>query len=259
MSVSLKTIKALFARSNNQCAMPKCVSPIVQGEICLGEICHIKARSAKGPRYDPRLTAEERDNLSNLLLLCGTCHKLVDSDPGTFTPELLSEIKEIHEDGDSEITPSIIQGAELLFNALKPKRTVKAKAENHSVAISVGRDNHGPIAVNVSGRTPPPKGKYPKNSIGSDANMSGYIDYLWGLALEYWEGVAQMTPGRLGKKIKREFRLKTRTRNHIPVEKFHYLVRFLIDEMLAPSPVGKRHARQGTKLCATFEEWRKGR
>jgi hypothetical protein len=100
--------------------------------------------------------------------------------------------------------------------------------------------------------------KYAANSIGADANLVNYIDYLFGLAIDYWKGVEAMNAGRLGKKIKTKFRLKLRTRNHLSVERFEVLVEFIIEELLKPSPAGKRHLRQGTKLCRTFEEFRSG-
>jgi hypothetical protein len=123
-----------------------------------------------------------------------------------------------------------------------------------------GDGDHRDIIFNIhpSAPKPPPKSKYPANSIGADANLVLYIDYLFGLAIEYWEGVEDMNPGRLGKKIKQKFKLKLRTRNYLSVERFDQLVDFIIDDLLKPSPAGKRHLRQGTKLCRTFEEFRSG-
>jgi hypothetical protein len=72
MSYSEVTIKRLFARSQNQCAMPKCSAPLIIGETVVGEICHIRARSKKGPRFDATLSAAQRDEFPNLLLLCST-------------------------------------------------------------------------------------------------------------------------------------------------------------------------------------------
>jgi hypothetical protein len=40
--------------------------------------------------------------------------------------------------------------------------------------------------------------------------------------------------------------------------RYQELVDFIITDMLANSPAGKRHRRNGTKLCRTFEEWRDG-
>jgi hypothetical protein len=256
MSYSDVTIKRLFTRSQNQCAMPKCTSPILIGNTVVGEICHIRARRKNGPRFEPVLTAAQRDEYPNLILLCATCHKWVDSEPQTFTVDLLADIKAIHEaKGDLEVTPEIKRQSVILFQHLAPKRKVTAQASGSGVAVAVGGDNHGKIIINQPAPKKAPKSKYPANSIGADANFSGYIEYLEELAYEYWESVEAMTPGRIGLKVKRHFRLGKRTRLHLGVQRFHDLVEFLTEEVLAPSPVGKRHRKNGTKLCRTFEEW----
>jgi hypothetical protein len=56
----------------------------VIGNTVTAEICHIKAQSAGGPRYDPDQTDKERHGFDNLLLLCGDHHKVVDADPATY-------------------------------------------------------------------------------------------------------------------------------------------------------------------------------
>jgi hypothetical protein len=257
MSVQLTTIKRLFAKSGNQCAMPRCTAPIIVGAIPVGQICHIRARSKKGPRYDATMTADERNAYANLMLLCRTCHRLVDADEATYTPELLTEIKEIHErSADCEITPKVAREAELLFATLITSKTAYAKAQRQGVAIAVGGDNNAPITVHQSHERRVPKNKYPANSIGADANMGGYVEYLVGLGIDYWKSAPEMTPGRLGKKIKIKFRLKTRTRQYIPVSRFEELVDFIVSEILMPSPAGKRNIRIGRRVCRTFEEWK---
>lgn len=259
MSVKVTTIKRLYAKSSNQCAFPKCTAPIIVDDIVVGEICHIKARRKNGPRYDPTLSATDRDSYENLLLLCRTCHKLIDADPERYTSEVLKEFKHKHEARDiCEITPQLAHDAQLLIQSLKKEPKTSAKASSQGVAIAISGDVKAPITVNQSTQRKPLASKYPKNAIGSDANMAGYVDYLFGLGVDYWKNVPNMTPGRLGKKIKTKFRLKTKTRNHIPVERFKELVDFMITEILKPSPVGKKHSREGTKLCRTFNEWRYG-
>ena len=48
-----KTVRRLFALSGNMCAFPGCSLPVVESAGTItGEICHIKARSKDGPRYD---------------------------------------------------------------------------------------------------------------------------------------------------------------------------------------------------------------
>lgn len=237
--------------------MPQCSAPIVLNDIPVGEICHIKARSKKGPRCDASLTQAEKDDYPNLLLLCRTCHKLVDSDETTYTSELLTNIKELHEKGGGlEITPQVSREAEALFQAAAGTRSVSAKSNGGGISVAVGDHNKGNITITQKAPRKSEFSRYPQNSIGADANLAGYIDYLFGLAVEYWSGVEAMNPGRLGKKIKVRFSLKSRTRHHLAVERFPDLVDFIITQMLRPSPVGRRHERNGTKLYSTFEEWR---
>ena len=91
------TIKRLFAVSGNQCAFPGCTTPLVVNDTVVAEICHIKARSPDGPRYDPDQDERDRHAFSNLLLLCPAHHKIVDDDPTTYTVERLGRIKTEHE------------------------------------------------------------------------------------------------------------------------------------------------------------------
>mgnify|MGYP003678222117 CR=1 FL=1 len=229
------------------------------GGTIVGEICHIQARRRKGPRYNPDLTLAERNEYKNLLLLCRTCHKLVDSDVETYTVEYLTELKSRQDrEGGVEMDAELRTLSEVLIAFCKPKRAVKASANDGGMAVAVGGDNHGSITLNQAAPKPAKANVYADNSIGADANMSGYIDYLFGLGVDYWKGVNGMNAGRLGKKIKRRFRLKARTRNHLSVNRFDDLAGFMIREILAPSPVGKRHRRNGTKLCRTFDEYRNG-
>ncbi len=259
MSIKLITIKRLYAKSSNQCAFPKCPSPIIVEGIVVGDICHIRARRKNGPRYDATLSIAERDGYDNLLLLCKTCHKLIDSDPIRYHPEALSRIKHQHEErGFYEITPQLAHEAQLIAESVTNKPTVSARASGQGVSIAINGDVKAPITVNQQAAQKPSASKYPKNSIGADANMAGYVDYLFDLGVDYWKNTPNMTPGRLGKKIKTKFRLKTRTRNHISVERFQELVDFIVLKILIPSPVGKKHAREGSRLYRTFSEWRYG-
>ncbi|MFD7967428.1 hypothetical protein [Streptomyces clavifer] len=56
------------------------------------------ALSDHGPRADPTLPIEARNAVSNLLLLCSTCHDIVDKNNGeAYTVEQLSRLKAEHE------------------------------------------------------------------------------------------------------------------------------------------------------------------
>jgi hypothetical protein len=241
--------------------MPKCRSPLLKGDHVLAEICHIRARRKTGARFDPNLTAKEKDEFKNLLLLCPTCHTLIDKDRKTFTSEVLFEIKDLHERGGSiEITPEISRQSILIFDKLVDSIGVQAIAENRSIAVAIGGDNHAPINIHSPQKKEKSSRGYPANSIGADANLTNYIDYLCGLYVEYMSSLESegQSWAKIGKHIKTKFRLKKRTRNHLAVERFDDLVEFLINHKLKNTPVGKKHVKAGTKLCRTFEEFRFG-
>jgi hypothetical protein len=94
-SPSIKTIKALFGRSNNNCAFPKCTIKMIdeESDTIIGEICHIEAKNPKGPRYNPSQTDEERDSFDNLILMCSIHHKVIDDDSDSYSVERLRQIK----------------------------------------------------------------------------------------------------------------------------------------------------------------------
>lgn len=83
---STDTMRRLFALSGNQCARPGCNTVLLNatGKL-VGEAAHIAAHSGGGPRYDKSMSPDERRAFENLILLCATCHTLVDKDPQTYT------------------------------------------------------------------------------------------------------------------------------------------------------------------------------
>ncbi|MBD2540597.1 HNH endonuclease [Coleofasciculus sp. FACHB-SPT36] len=94
-----KDVKILWGRSGNRCAFPGCKIELTpdSAESSLGEMAHIVAESPNGPRGDSYLTCEERDEYSNLILLCPTHHTLIDSNPEEWTVDKLKQIKREHE------------------------------------------------------------------------------------------------------------------------------------------------------------------
>ncbi|TDQ49033.1 HNH endonuclease [Permianibacter aggregans] len=63
----------------------------------IGEAAHIIAESLDGPRGQSILDISERNSYFNLILLCPTCHKLVDKDTASYPPEKLHMLKAQHE------------------------------------------------------------------------------------------------------------------------------------------------------------------
>jgi hypothetical protein len=102
------TVKKLFALSRNRCAFPNCAIPIVEplsGKVT-GRICHIKAQSQGGPRYDADQTDADRHSFENVLLLCPIHHDVIDCDPDAYTVERLTTMKTSHESGPVLSEPS---------------------------------------------------------------------------------------------------------------------------------------------------------
>jgi hypothetical protein len=60
-------------------------------------MAHIVAAVSSGPRGDGELSADDRAKYPNLILLCASCHTLVDKAPSEFPVELLKSWKESHE------------------------------------------------------------------------------------------------------------------------------------------------------------------
>lgn len=97
-SYPLRTVKRLYALSGNQCAFPGCTNVLVNKDNASNShICHIEAANESGPRFNPVLTVEQRNEYENLILLCPAHHTVVDSDPEKYTVGQLVEMKRSHE------------------------------------------------------------------------------------------------------------------------------------------------------------------
>ena len=91
------TIKALFAKSGNQCAFPECEEHLIDDERnCIGELCHIEAVNKNGPRFNHDSDDEYRRSYNNLILLCPTHHRKIDKS-NKFSKKDLKEMKISHE------------------------------------------------------------------------------------------------------------------------------------------------------------------
>lgn len=90
----------LWAASRGLCARPGCGRQLLKFDggrwITLGEIAHIRAHSAEGPRYDPEWSSRA-DSYENCLILCRDDHRVVDNNPSAYPVETLLDWKHRHE------------------------------------------------------------------------------------------------------------------------------------------------------------------
>jgi len=102
--------KLLWGRSGNECAFRGCGRPLTMvpaneggapastQPVVIGQEAHIVAEQDDGPRGDPSMSIADRNAYSNLILLCGDHHTLIDKDHGIhFSVEQLHQMKADHE------------------------------------------------------------------------------------------------------------------------------------------------------------------
>lgn len=144
MAPPTRNQKMLFALSGNECAFRGCDEPMSElransTTVILGEIAHIVASSTQGPRG--RVELEDRDDISNLLLVCRKHHKRIDADPHTYSVPVLKKIKADHEHRHSQVTeepPEPEHVTELLSASVLPVDMLPAQVY---AAVTEARSN----------------------------------------------------------------------------------------------------------------------
>ena len=102
-NISILDAKILYSRSAGHCSMPDCRRYLVLNEDAekkskqIGNIAHIRAHSSGGPRADLKYPKDKIDTYDNYILLCPTCHAIVDAQPNSYSVEDLLKIKVNHE------------------------------------------------------------------------------------------------------------------------------------------------------------------
>lgn len=98
-----KTRLFLFVRAAGRCEFDGCNRNLLEHYPTFtpgifAQMAHIWAFSATGPRGHEGVDPGELNHISNLILLCPACHKLVDQDPDRYPVSVLREFKRAHED-----------------------------------------------------------------------------------------------------------------------------------------------------------------
>src|SRR6266542_2218514 len=87
------------------CNIPLWRDSVTKSEINAANIAHIVADKADGPRGDPALSEQLKDDFSNLMLMCAPHHRLIDVDDVTGHPfDRLQRMKAAHETRIERVT-----------------------------------------------------------------------------------------------------------------------------------------------------------
>lgn len=148
-----KEMKALIALSGGVCAFPECNKRLIElgnaddDATFIGEMAHIVGDSHQGPRGDFPMSDEDRDKHTNLLLLCGDHHKIIDSQRRTYSVSVLRRIKEDHEERIRRATscptfaPSIALAREVIHSSLLAVTHLPAAVFAAPCAFHEGQDD----------------------------------------------------------------------------------------------------------------------
>ncbi|BBB11206.1 NACHT domain-containing protein [Sphingopyxis sp. FD7] len=96
---SRKTVLQIAKRAGWLCSFPTCRTLTVgatadgDGEINIGTAAHICAAAPGGPRYDEKMTPDQRSSAKNGIWMCRDHGKAIDSDVRAFTVDLLRQWK----------------------------------------------------------------------------------------------------------------------------------------------------------------------
>lgn len=101
-NISDKIRLHLFVVAGGHCEFTGCNDYLIEHHLTLtpgnfAQAAHIVAFKEKGPRGNAPDRPDDINSITNLMLLCGKCHKLVDDNPLEHPRERLEEMKRAHE------------------------------------------------------------------------------------------------------------------------------------------------------------------
>lgn len=141
---SPSTIRKIKEMAGDVCSMPSCrvitggSKKLRDNSFSIGVAAHICAASPGGPRYDLRMSKEERKSYENGIWLCQTHSRMIDVDPARFPVDRLKVWKE-----EAEIW-SMTNVGQKLISQLDHDNAIR-RAVGRSIAEFVG----GGDAVNA--------------------------------------------------------------------------------------------------------------
>ena len=103
VAVTARDRTILWAKAAGRCSHPSCRKQLIKDgslaneDVLVGEVAHIVAQNASGPRGKQDPPGGTRDCQANLILLCREHHTIIDQQPGRFPVAKLVQWKADHE------------------------------------------------------------------------------------------------------------------------------------------------------------------
>ena len=181
---SKPTIETLAKRAGVRCSNPAC-RKLTSGphadsarNVNIGVAAHKTAASPGGPRYDPDLSPKQRQSPNNGIWLCQSCGKLVDSDTGRYTVEVLRQWKQSSEQAAlSEVQGGTAQAA-ALDNAAEldisyKERVIRSERHDYELIVTVRNQGTEPLVdYHVDVEIPRPLLEHPESHVKLVADRS---------------------------------------------------------------------------------------
>lgn len=100
-AIPVATRLRLFSEAAGHCQRPECLDPLfpieLGGDKHIAEMAHVLPYGETGPRHEDRPLGNFDTNVfENLILLCPTCHTLIDKNPDAYPRNMLVEWKRNH-------------------------------------------------------------------------------------------------------------------------------------------------------------------
>lgn len=100
-SIPTETKLRLFSAAAGHCQNPECLRTLFPAEMGgdkhIAEMAHVIPHGDQGPRHEDRPDENfNSDSFDNLILLCPTCHTIIDKDPSAYPRNKLLDWKANH-------------------------------------------------------------------------------------------------------------------------------------------------------------------
>jgi len=160
-SIDVRVSNRLYGAAAGRCQFKGCnkdvtVHSLTRQAAALGEKAHIVAFKTEGPRGRQGTRPADVHNISNLMLLCRECHRLIDTRPGDYPRELLESFKREHEERvrrATEIGPDRRTAILLCHAPIRGQRVAIPEDQARSALFQQHRYPafENPVAIDLNG------------------------------------------------------------------------------------------------------------